>query len=156
MAAISLESLDELPPQDLDAERAVLGCLLLDMTQLPRTSLLLRPEEFHNSDYKILFEHLLNYPCPRDGPADMTLVLNCLRDASGLRERNRFAPLIAELYSLHPIVRHLEYYCDIVVEMARLRRLRRAGEELIRRVSEGQTTARVLARETWSKIQDIA
>ncbi|HEV7225191.1 MAG TPA: DnaB-like helicase N-terminal domain-containing protein, partial [Pirellulales bacterium] len=53
------EILDRLPPQNLDAERGVLGSLLLDPELCDEVALLLKPADFYSPHHQVLFNHLL-------------------------------------------------------------------------------------------------
>ena len=58
-ARVSSEILDRLPPQNLDAERAVLGSLMLKADLCDEIALILRPEDFHSDAHQKLFAQLL-------------------------------------------------------------------------------------------------
>ena len=58
-ARLSAELLDRLPPQNLEAEKAVLGSILLDPQMCDDVALLLRPDDFYADANQKLFGHVL-------------------------------------------------------------------------------------------------
>ena len=55
---VSSEILDRLPPQNLEAEKGVLGSLLLDPDMCDEVALIVRPEDFYADANAKLFRHL--------------------------------------------------------------------------------------------------
>src|SRR3989304_2326374 len=58
-ARVSSEILDRLPPHNLEAEKAVIGSLLLDCNLCDEVALILRPEDFYADANEKLYRHLL-------------------------------------------------------------------------------------------------
>ena len=56
--AASSALLDRLPPQNLDAEKQVIGSAIVDPSCLPALEALLGSEDFHADAHRILFEQL--------------------------------------------------------------------------------------------------
>src|SRR5688572_19022163 len=55
------ENHDELPPHDFGAEKAVLGCVLLDATLLPRIAERFRGEKvFYSIAHQTIFDTMVN------------------------------------------------------------------------------------------------
>jgi len=48
------------PPANLEAERAVLGALLLNDEWVSQVAEILQPEDFYNPQHKIIFEHIMH------------------------------------------------------------------------------------------------
>ena len=65
-------------PANVDAERAVLGSVLLKPDVCDDVALVVRPEDFHDEAHQVLFRHLLDL---HDGGKriDATIVLERLR-----------------------------------------------------------------------------
>ena len=53
--ATTIELAGKIPPQSLEAERAVLGAILLEPNLLPRAVELLKPEEFYKEAHRKIF-----------------------------------------------------------------------------------------------------
>ncbi len=69
-----------LPPQNLDAERSVLGAILLNNEALHRVlELHLEPRDFFRENHQKIFEILISLS-ERGQPLDMLTVQNALKD----------------------------------------------------------------------------
>ena len=49
----------KVPPQSLEAERAVLGCILIEPSVLPRAIELVQPEDFYKEGHRKIFGAML-------------------------------------------------------------------------------------------------
>jgi hypothetical protein len=54
------ELLDRQPPRSMEAERAVIGSLLLLPQACDEVALLVRPEDFYDSVHRTIFRHMLD------------------------------------------------------------------------------------------------
>ena len=87
-ARVSSEILDRLPPHNLDAEKGVLGSLLLDPNLCDDVALVLRPDDFYAEANQKLYAHLLAMH-DEGGRIDATLLLERLRPAGDLEADRR-------------------------------------------------------------------
>jgi replicative DNA helicase len=105
---------DRLPPQNLDAERSVLGALLLDRDAVIRIAESLRSEHFYREVHGLIYAAILRLFEAHE-PADLITLSN---------ELNRFEQLekvggdgyLAELAAGVPTAAHIEHYAHIVKE----------------------------------------
>ena len=129
-ARVSGEILDRLPPQNLEAERGVLGSLLLDPNLCDDVALLLRNDDFYADENKKLYAHLL--AMHDDGVRiDATLLLERLRQAGDLEAVGGPAYLAEVMHSV-PYAANAVYYAEIVQAKATLRALIHASTEILR------------------------
>ena len=119
------EILDRTPPHDLDAEKAILGAILLDHNVLD--GLQLSSTDFYADRHRILFDHLLNMP--GDQPIDAVCLLAWLRGTGDL-ETVGGAAYLGEVTNACPSVLHVAHYARLVREASQKR-------ELIHRLSDG-------------------
>src|SRR5262245_12991021 len=70
----SLGILDKAPPHDLDAEKAVLGSVMLDSFMLDEVSQLLTPQDFYRGDHQEIFQAMLDLH-ERANPIDSFSIL---------------------------------------------------------------------------------
>ena len=91
-ARVSSEILDRLPPQNLDAEKGVLGSLLLDPNLCDDVALLVRPDDFYADANQKLYAHLLAMH-DQGWRIDATLLLGTAprQRRSGGRRRHRLS-----------------------------------------------------------------
>jgi replicative DNA helicase len=129
-ARVSSEILDRLPPQNLDAEKGVLGSLLLDPNLCDDVALLLRSEDFYADENQKLYAHM---QAMHDAGSriDATLLLERLRQAGDLEAVGGPAYLGEVLHSV-PYAANAVYYAEIVQAKATLRALIHASTEILR------------------------
>ena len=129
-ARVSSEILDRLPPHNLDAEKGVLGSILLDPNLADDVALVLRPEDFYAEANEKLYRHLL--AMHDDGKRiDATLLLERLRSTGDL-ELIGGAAYIGEVAHSVPYASNAVYYAEIVRAKATLRALIHASTEILR------------------------
>lgn len=122
-----LDILDRVPPQDLAAERSVLGSILLEPAILDEITL--RPSQCYAAAHELLLGRL---HAMRDaGPVDLALLVSNLRKSGDL-ERIGGEAYLGEL--LHSVAthHHARYYAAIVTERAERRRLIQIATSLLR------------------------
>jgi replicative DNA helicase len=129
-ARLSPEILDRLPPQNLDAEKGVLGSLLLDPNLCDDVALVVHVEDFYADANQKLFRHLM---AMRDqGKRIDTLLLTERLRSEGDFEAIGGAAYLAEVAQSVPYAANAAYYARIVRDKATLRSLIHAGSEILR------------------------
>jgi replicative DNA helicase len=129
-ARVSSEILDRLPPHNLDAERGVLGSMLLDPNLCDDVALILRPDDFYADANQKLYAHLLAMH-DEGSRIDATLLLERLSTAGDL-EAIGGAGYLAEVLHSVPYAANAVYYAEIVRAKATLRALIHASTEILR------------------------
>ena len=129
-AKVGSEILDRLPPQNLDAEKGVLGSILLDPDMADDVALVVRPEDFYAEANEKLFRHLLAMH-DEGSRIDSTLLLERLRSAGDL-ERIGGAAYLAEVVHAVPYAANAVHYAEIVRAKSTLRALIHASTEILR------------------------
>ena len=118
---------DRVPPQDLTAERAVLGACLLEHEALGTVIETLRPEDFYDLDHRAVYEAMqAMYSASR--PVDLVTIKDEL-DRRGTFERLG-QPFLAGLVAEVPTTANALYHAGIVREKAIRRRLIDAGSKI--------------------------
>lgn len=115
-------------PHNLDAERAVLGAILLRNELLLDASDALRPDDFFRDAHRVLFGAMLRLA--QQGRAIDPLTLQALLGADDY-ERAGGALYVSRLVDGVPHSRNVSHYCQIVREQAKRRELIAAGRNLI-------------------------
>jgi len=148
--AVTSEILDRQPPRSLDAERAVLGSILLMPAACDDVSLIVRPEDFYNEANEQIFRHILGL---HEGvqQIDEVLLVERLR-ASGQYEAIGGAAYIAELVQAVPTAAHAQYYASIVRDKAILRSLIHASTDILRDAYDVTTDARQMLSRAEEKV----
>ncbi len=127
---INSEILDRLPPQNLDAEKGVIGSLLLDPNLCDDVALVVRAADFYAEANQKLYGHVL--AMHEEGHrVDATLLLERLRAAGDLEAIGGPAYLAEVVHSV-PYAANAVYYAEIVRDKATLRALIHASTEILR------------------------
>jgi replicative DNA helicase len=104
----------QIPPHNLEAERAVLGAILLEGTAgLERVAGRLRPDDFYLEAHRILYQRILAL-LEQEQAVDVLTLSDALRDAGELEQVGGM-PVLALLTEQAAILAHLEEYVRIVV-----------------------------------------
>jgi replicative DNA helicase len=136
----------KIPPHSLEAERAVLGAILLERDSLPKAIELLRPVDFYKEGHRKIFGAMIGL-FERNEPVDLLTLAEELRRRSDLDEVGGVA-VLAALVEEAATAAHLLSYGGIVREKALLRELIRIATDII-----GQSYE---AREEVDKLLDEA
>jgi replicative DNA helicase len=127
---VTSEILDRLPPQNLDAERGVLGSLLIDPQLCDDVALIVRADDFYADANQKLFGHLMAMH-DEGKRVDMLLLRERLTQAGDFEAVGGPAYL-AEVAQSVPYAANAVYYANIVREKATLRALIHASTEILR------------------------
>jgi replicative DNA helicase len=123
------ESIDKIPPHNLEAEANVLGSILIDDEAINKIADILNPEDFYKNAHKVIFESCLELYEKRE-PIDLLSVANSLEDRKEL-ERIGGKSYLASLTNAVVTAGNVKYYAEIVQKKATLRRLLKASQEII-------------------------
>lgn len=119
-----------LPPNDLDAERALLGSLLLDRDAIATAAPLLDRTDFYHSPNGVIFQAVKRL-FERREPADL-VTLPAELDRFKLLDRCGGMAYLTELLTATPTSAHVGWHAGIVAEKAARRRLIQAGTEIVK------------------------
>ncbi len=134
------EMLDRQPPRSIEAERAVIGSLLLLPEACDEVALIVRPEDFYDGAHRSIFTHMLAL---HEGGRQIEPMLlgQLLRDA-GQYESVGGAAFLLELSQEVATAAHAEHYARIVRDKAVLRSLIHASTDIIQEAYETGVDAR--------------
>lgn len=144
------------PPQDMAAEQAVLGGMLLSKDAIADVLERLRPGDFYRPAHQNVYDAILDL-YGRGEPADAVTVAAEL-DRRSLLRRIGGAPYLHTLISTVPTAANAGYYATIVAEKALLRRLVEAGTRVVQygyAGAEGADVAEVVDR-AQAEIYEVA
>ncbi len=126
-------------PNNLDAERSVLGAILLDNNALNRAIEHLRPEDFFLLQHRRVFTQMIALGEGQQAIDLVTLTEELNR--KGDLEASGGAPYLASLADGMPKVSNIEHYARIVKEKAILRNLIHTTHNIQQRAFEGEDGA---------------
>lgn len=120
---------ERLPPQNIEAEEAVLGSLLIDPDAIIRIGAILRPDDFYRVKNGWIYEAVVDLH-QRNEPADFVTVCDELERREQLDEVGGRA-YITSLIAAVPTTIHVEHYAHIIERTAILRRLISAAGQIV-------------------------
>jgi replicative DNA helicase len=144
-----------IPPHNLDAERAVLGAILLEGREtLPRVIEILRSPDFYTDAHRRIFEAMLRL-FDRSQPVDLITLAEELRRTNDLELVGGHAAL-ALLVEQASIAAHLMSYAVIVRDMATLRETIQVCTEVITEAFEAKADVQALVDTAERRIFGLA
>ena len=117
-----------IPPQNLDAEKSVLGAVLIDEEILPDVTELVKPADFYEKPHELIFAAMVHL-YERHKPVDMLTLTDELRKEDQL-EIVGGATYLSELTNYVPTSAHAEAYAELVAQKAVRRRLIHASSTI--------------------------
>ena len=126
-------------PQNLEAERSVLGAILLDPAALSFVVPVISQDDFFPDTHRRIYGAMLELS-QRSAEIDI-LTLKEELDRSGAIEKAGGAAYLTALLDGVPDVGNVEHYARIVKEKSTLRRLIRAGQKIVREGISGERDA---------------
>jgi len=129
------------PPNDVEAEEAVLGAAMLDAGTCAEVLGRLRAEDFYRPAHRAVY-HAVAALTARGGPVDAVTVKGELEKTGALADVGG-GPFLHTLTAAVPTVANTPHYAARVAELARRRRLIDAGHQLIQVAHEEPDPARV-------------
>ena len=130
---------DRMPPMNLEAERGVLGSVLLQADVLDEVAAILQPEDFYRDSHQVAYRAML-------GLYDQGTAIDANTLADELTRRDEFAKIggdeaLREFVDSVPHAANAKYYAQIVRERSVGRKLLEASTETARDIHSNLFTA---------------
>ncbi|MFB5269490.1 replicative DNA helicase [Paenibacillus enshidis] len=126
------EFYDRIPPQNLEAEQAVIGSILLQAEALITAMERVQTDDFYDKSHQLIFEAMIELG-EAGQPIDLITLTSKLQDKGQLEDIGGVSYLSRLAHGV-PTAANVDYYAQIIEEKAMLRRLIRAATQI---VSEG-------------------
>jgi replicative DNA helicase len=120
---------NRIPPQNIEAEQAVLGAILLDAESLVTAMERVTSEDFYRGSHQRIYEAMLELAEAQE-PVDLVTLTAKLQDKGQLEDVGGVTYL-AELARAVPTAANVDYYAQIVEEKSMLRRLIRTATQIV-------------------------
>lgn len=146
--------LDRIPPQNIEAEQAVLGAIFLEHEALITATDILVAEDFYRVSHQRIF-HVMVRLAERGEPVDLVTVTAELEKLKQLEEVGGVSYL-TDLATSVPTAANVEFYARVVEEKSILRRLIRTATQI---ASEGYSTSEdvtALLSEAEKRIMEVS
>ncbi len=121
------QSIDKIPPHNLEAEANVLGSILIDNEAMSKVADILNPEDFYKQSHQKVFECCLNLYDRRE-PIDILSIGNMLEE----RKESKMVggkSYLAGLTNAVVTASNVKHYAEIVQKKSTLRKLIKASAE---------------------------
>lgn len=143
----------KVPPHNIEAEKSVIGSMLLDKDAITTASEIITDEDFYQYQYKILFTAMMELY--DDGkPVDLITLQNKLKEKELPPELSNLE-FISELIRSVPTSTNVRYYANIVKEKAVLRRLIKVTEGITNQCYLDKEKLENILEDTEKQVFDI-
>ena len=122
--------LERVPPQNLEAEKSVLGGILLDNQAMQRISEILQEGDFYRDAHRKIFQCMVEL-FEKSEPVDLITLTEEVSQKSWLKGVGG-AVYLATLVDEIPTAANIEYYARIIKEKSILRQVIEAGTRIAR------------------------
>lgn len=134
-----MSNTERIPPHNIDAEKSVLGSIILDKNALIEVLETLKSDDFYSQMHKEIYEAIIEL-YRRNEPVDILTLAEVLKKRKTLEMVGGRAYL-GHLSTSVPSTSNVEYYAKIVEEKAVLRRLIDASSQVMEKGYQEKTEA---------------
>lgn len=145
---------NRIPPQNLEAEQAVLGAILLDGDALITVMERIDSDDFYRTSHQHIFEAMVEL-AQLNEPIDLITLTARLQDKQQLEDVGGVGYL-SQLANAVPTAANVDYYAQIVEEKSMLRRLIRTATQIVSSGYAGEDEVGHLLGEAERRILEIS
>ena len=145
---------DNLPPQNIEAEQAVLGAIFLNTDALADAMEYVEADDFYRRSHQLLFQAMVDLNNNSEA-IDVLTVRNYLNTNNQLDDVGGVA-YIAELATSVPTAANAGYYAKIVEEKSMLRRLISTATNIITQANNNDDDVPALLDSAERQIMDVS
>ena len=122
------------PPQDIIAEKSLLGAILLSDKVFPEVLMSVSPKDFYDTRHQTIFAAMVNL-YDQHRPIDLLTLTSELKSLKKIKEVGG-APYLSELSNFVPAASHATAYAEIIERSSTRRKLIQAGTEIANKAYE--------------------
>ena len=123
-----------IPPQDIVAEKSLLGAIMISDNAMPEILSILKPADFYEKRHEMIF-NAMSHLYDQHKPIDLLTLTSELKAKKLLKEIGG-AAYLSELSNFVPAASHAKAYADIIEKASVRRRLIKAGTEIANKAYE--------------------
>jgi len=117
------------PPQNIEAERSVLGALMLDKDAIIKVANLIRIGDFYKDDHNLIYEAMIDLYEKRE-PIDVLSLSNLLEERGKL-DKIGGSSYLTTLVNSVPTSSNVAHYAKVVQKKSTLRKLIKTASEIL-------------------------
>ena len=125
---------NRLPPQDVTAEKSLLGAIMISDDVMAEILTILRPQDFYDERHRMIYEAMVRL-YDQHKPIDLLTLTDEMRANKTLKQIGG-APYLTELSNFVLAASHAKAYADIIEKASVRRRLIKAGTEIANKAYE--------------------
>ena len=144
----------KVPPQDLTAEKSLLGAIMLAEDVMADVMTIVRPRDFYDKRHEIIFEAMVNL-YDKHKPIDLLTLTSELKSVKKLKDVGG-AAYLTELSTFVPVATHAKAYAEIVEKMSVRRRLVKAGSTIAEKAYEDDVDTDALVGEAEKELFEVS
>ena len=138
------------PPQDIVAEKSLIGAIMISDATLPEILNTIKPQDFYEERHQAIFEAIENL-YDQHKPIDLLTLTNALKVAKKLKMVGG-AEYLTDLSNFVPAASHAKAYADIIERASTRRKLIKAGTEIANKAYEEDAEVGELVGEAEQKL----
>ena len=143
-----------MPPQDVSAEKSLLGAIMLSNDVLPDILTILRPRDFYEKRHEIIFKAIVDL-YDQHKPIDLLTLTSELKAKKQLKDVGG-ASYLTDLSNFVPAAAHAKAYAEIIEKTSVRRRLIKAGTRIADRAYEDDAEANILVGEAEKELFEVS
>lgn len=147
--AVSSDAL-KLPPHDLQAERSVLGAILIDQSAINLVFEFLKPQHFYQSEHRMIFSSMLTL-FEKQKPIDLVTLQDELKKDGTLKKIGG-SGYLSDLINTVPTSAYVEHYAHIVKDNYTKRKLIEIASRMVEKSFDGLGDTKKLLDEAEKEI----
>lgn len=148
------EKSPRVPPQNIEAEQAVLCAMLIDKEAIARVTEILNGDDFYREAHRVIF-NVMTELYGKNEAVDLITVTDALKRDNKLEDVGGIAYVTA-LANAVPTAANVKYHADIVAEKSVLRQLVRVSTEIAAMGYDADEEVNVLIDKAESSILEIS
>lgn len=145
---------ERLPPQSIEAEKSVLGAMLIDREAIVKASEILVADDFYREAHRVIYSAMIEL-YNRNEAVDFVTLTEILKRDNKLADVGGSAYITA-LADTVPTAANVKFHADIVADKSTLRQMVHVATEIAANGYEGGEEVNVLLDDAESKILAIA
>lgn len=153
MTSLGIEKI-KIPPHDLEAEKSVLGAILIDPSAINLVIEILKPEHFYAEEHRIIFSAMLTL-FEKHQPIDI-ITLTAQLKQSGSFKKTGGSSYLSDLINTVPTSAYIEHYARIVKNQFVKRSLISLSSRLVEKAFDEKGDVKRLLDEAESSIFSLS
>lgn len=142
------------PPQDVTAEKSLLGAIMISDGILPEILMLLKPDDFYDERHRIIYSAMSNLYDDHK-PVDLLTLTSELKATKQLKNIGG-GKYLTELSNFTPAASHAKAYAEIIKKTSTRRKLIKAGTEIANKAYEDDVETSELIGAAEKELFDVS